>query len=216
MNISAQICIQNCNIQNRNKIIIYVCDNARELTERNVRFLNLSEVGFIIETQESLCVDDEFELSVSKDTFHSGLVVWGVGELFFCAFHRRLSEAELSEIRARSQASHLGTQTPADGSYEKLCTRLHRLRLSAGLTLGDVATALEVSKPTVWAWEKDKSRPAASRIKAIAKFFNVGVDELVIGAQRKNNCENTIAKYRQIIAGQFGIDACSVKITIEL
>ena len=47
--------------------------------------------------------------------------------------------------------------------------RLNHLRRERGMTLAQVASALGVSKPTVWAWEKGKARPLPERIAAIAE-----------------------------------------------
>jgi transcriptional regulator with XRE-family HTH domain len=57
-------------------------------------------------------------------------------------------------------------------------TKLHRLRKERGMTLGDLATALNVSKPTVWAWEHDKAQPLPDRVADIARSLGAEPDEL--------------------------------------
>ena len=51
----------------------------------------------------------------------------------------------------------------------------------SGLTLDELAALLKVSKPTVWSWERGKSRPTPERIPALAERLGVTEDELVSG-----------------------------------
>ena len=86
----------------------------------------------------------------------------------------------------------------AAANGEALAARLGRLRREAGLTLADVAAALGVSKPTVWAWEKGKARPLPERLGAIAAALGVEAEgsprqsapSLSISSRRKRGFED--------------------------
>lgn len=53
-----------------------------------------------------------------------------------------------------------------------------KIRAAKGMTLGDVADALGVSKPSVWAWEHGKAKPLPDRIPDIAEALGVDADLL--------------------------------------
>lgn len=101
------------------------------------------------------------------------------------------SAGEDAEFAEKDEAAlHDGAIGPGAGSQsalpnletghmpESLGSRLARLRRERGLTLAQVADALGVSKPTVWAWEKGKARPIPSRLGPIAETLGVDPDIL--------------------------------------
>jgi transcriptional regulator with XRE-family HTH domain len=94
--------------------------------------------------------------------------------------------------------------------------RLNRLRREAGLTLADVAAALSVSKPTVWAWEKGKARPLPERLDAIAATLGVTRDALADGPEATGVVASIIEDYRKRIADACGTTPAAVRIMIEL
>ena len=85
----------------------------------------------------------------------------------------------------------------------------------AGLTLADVASALGVSKPTVWAWEKGKARPLPERLDAIAAALGVA-PEVLAAAPASREIEGVIADCRARIAEACGTTPEAVRIMIEL
>jgi transcriptional regulator with XRE-family HTH domain len=97
-----------------------------------------------------------------------------------------------------------------------LGARINRLRRERRLTLADVAAALGVSKPTVWAWEKGKVRPLPERLEAIAAALGVSPEELGDIAHVSSEVSAVIADYRARIAQACGIHSGAVKIMIEL
>ena len=52
-------------------------------------------------------------------------------------------------------------------------------RISAGLSVLDVAEKLKVSDAAVYMWETGKLHPRASRLPEIANLYGVTVDELL-------------------------------------
>jgi transcriptional regulator with XRE-family HTH domain len=101
--------------------------------------------------------------------------------------------------------------TPA----ESFGTRLQRLRKAHRLTLEQIAAELNVSKPTVWAWEKGRSRPIEERIGALAGMLGVERDELISGRDDPA-IEELFAQCRETIARACGTSPKKIKIFIEL
>lgn len=52
------------------------------------------------------------------------------------------------------------------------------MRLAAGLTQRGVAKALGIKSPSVAQWESGRSRPDLERLPALARLYNVTVEEL--------------------------------------
>lgn len=59
--------------------------------------------------------------------------------------------------------------------------RIHALRVGRGLSQGDVADALGVSRQSVSKWETDGSVPELDKLIALSTRFGVSLDELVRG-----------------------------------
>ncbi len=63
---------------------------------------------------------------------------------------------------------------------ENLASRLKRLRIESHLTQGTLADRVGVSAPTIWSWEKGKTRPKSLKIAALAEAFQVAESELIL------------------------------------
>ena len=59
--------------------------------------------------------------------------------------------------------------------------RIHTLRTARGLSQGDVAEALDVSRQSVSKWETDSSVPELEKLLGLSSLFGVTLDELVRG-----------------------------------
>lgn len=57
--------------------------------------------------------------------------------------------------------------------------KLQTLRAARGLTQEDIATALYVSRTAVSKWESGRGYPNLDSLRAISKFYNVTLDELL-------------------------------------
>ncbi|EAQ28243.1 hypothetical protein NAP1_11628 [Erythrobacter sp. NAP1] len=196
----------------------------------NVTVHNISAAGLLLQTELSLDVGEVLSIDLPELGPVGAEIVWQSGELYGCAFEQALGEAALAAAQLRGG---FGAGTPAQpqpaptpavsfdpgvGSgfgQSGLGKRLNTLRRERGLTLAQVADALGVSKPTVWAWEKDKARPLPERIGAIADVLGVTSEDLMEVAGR-TPAGALIEECRQKIAAQFGADPSSVRISIEL
>lgn len=52
-------------------------------------------------------------------------------------------------------------------------------RLRAGKTIAEVSRELKVSRMAIWNWENGKAYPKTERLKELAVFLGVTVDELL-------------------------------------
>lgn len=178
-----------------------------------VQVHNASATGLLLESDNSLAVGDALDIDLPHVGVTTAHVVWASGPLYGCRFDEPISDAALAAAQLRSEPGlDLGL---AQHPGESFGTRLQRLRKERGLTLAQLGDALEVSKPTVWAWEKGKARPIESRIGAIAEVLGVSEAEL---ADVHDNAESRelLARSREAIARAFGTEPGKVRIMIEL
>lgn len=57
--------------------------------------------------------------------------------------------------------------------------KLRQMREKAGLTQGDLADKLDVSRPAVSSWESGKIRPRLNKLQQLADLFDTTVDDLM-------------------------------------
>lgn len=193
--------------------------------ETNVTVHNISAAGLLIETDESLAVGDVLALDLPEIGPVGAEIVWQSERLFGCAFEQALGEAALAAAQLRGGLPLAGgveigppaSTAPRIGRAigDSLGTKLNRLRRERSLTLAQVAEALDVSKPTVWAWEKGKARPLPERIGAIASVLGVSEEELN-ERTAAGPAASLVEECRQRLASVYGMDAQAVRIMIEV
>lgn len=184
--------------------------------ETLVRLHNISSGGLLLESDVALEVGEEISLDLPQAGAISAHVVWRSASLHGCRFDQPLPASALSaaELKSAIAVPEADIAVPAavPGSLGK---RLSSLRHERGLTLAQVAEQLGVSKPTVWAWEHDRSHPVSSRIGALAEVLGVAEAELVIGRD-VSHAETAIAEARQVVAEAYGCAPHQVRIMIDL
>lgn len=67
---------------------------------------------------------------------------------------------------------------------------LKELRARKNLTQKQMSSYLGISQQTYNAWEKDISNVGVSKVNAIAKFFNITLDEILFDDKHENNSCN--------------------------
>ena len=189
--------------------------------EANVTVHNLSAAGLLIETKLGLARGEDLALDLPEAGIVTATVMWRSEQLYGCAFDQALSPAALAAAQLRGLAADAPTTSsfaPSGGAplTEALGTRLNRFRREAGLTLADVAAALGVSKPTVWAWEKGKARPLPERLDAIADALGVTADMLRDAPGATGSAGMVIEECRNRIAEACGAAPNAVRIMIEM
>lgn len=189
--------------------------------EANVTIHNISAAGLLLETGLDLGAGEELTLDLPEAGAVVAAVVWRSERLYGCAFDQALGPAALAAAQLQGFAPGVPTHPAMPSAaplqpVEALGVRLNRLRREAGLTLADVAAALGVSKPTVWAWEKGKARPLPERLDAIAAALGVAPELLAPGPGAPREIDTVIADCRQRIAEASGSAPEAVRIMIEL
>ena len=83
--------------------------------------------------------------------------------------------------------------------------KLQKLRTDGNLTQEELAGKLYVSRTAVSKWESGRGYPNIDSLKAIAKFFNVTIDELIGGEEMvtlaEKNIEASNQKQKYLICG---------------
>lgn len=190
--------------------------------ETQVVVHNFSESGVLLESQVELEIGEALELDLPEAPQARARVIWASGRLYGCAFEAPISAATLSAAQLRSTVQTVVGLPPAPSPVgptpiggESLGERLHRLRKLRGLTQGELANRLGVSKPTVWAWEQGRARPIEDRIEAIAEALGVDSNELR-PSRSVPGLTDLIARCREQIASAMETTADKVRIMIEL
>lgn len=190
--------------------------------ETRVLVHNVSETGLLIESDQELDIGETIGLSLPEAGSARARIVWASGTLYGCAFEAPLSPATLSAAQLRSAVQNIAgigpaplPASPAAIGGETLGERLHRLRKLRGLTQGELAAQLGVSKPTVWAWEQGRARPIEERLDAIAEALGVSNAELR-PTRTVPGLGELIARCREQIAAAVETSPDKIRILIEL
>lgn len=214
---------ENRRTEPRRAMRLRTAGHAPAAGEANVTIHNISAGGLLIETALDLAEGDTLAIDLPEAGTVIASVVWRSERLYGCAFDTALGPAALAAAQLQGFAPGVPAAPEPQqaaaalrGPTEALGTRLNRMRREAGLTLADMAAALGVSKPTVWAWEKGKARPLPERLEAIARALGVEPALLAPGSGSSREVDVLIRECRQRIAEACGTDPQAVRIMIEI
>lgn len=174
---------------------------------------NISASGLLLESPLTLTIGDRIEIDLPEAQATGAQVIWTSGNLFGCEFDAPIASAALSAAQLRAQPERVIEASVPPG--ESFGLRLQRLRKACGLPLSQVAARLGVSKPTVWAWEQGRARPASGRIEALAAALGVSPAELQPDNDRAA-LDGVLARSREQIARVAGTTPDRIRIMIEL
>ncbi|AOL93652.1 helix-turn-helix domain-containing protein [Porphyrobacter sp. LM 6] len=191
--------------------------NNQEIVKVAIR--DISAGGVLLEASAAPDLRDGFVLRMPGVGEFACNVVWRSGALFGCSFDQELTPGIMAAAQLRgaplNQAEQLLPAASLGPAGDTLGLILRNLRRHAGMTLDEVASALNVSKPTIWAWEKGKARPLPARLSAIATLFDVDVQTLMKTSEPTSSAE-LIDHCRTRIADAFGAAPTAVRIIIEV
>ena len=176
---------------------------------------NISTTGLLIVSPVALAEAERIEIALPLMGTASAQVVWRSDTFYGCRFETPLPEGALSALELRSQPAPAPPSAPLSAQSDTLPIRIARLRKEQGLTLDELAALLKVSKPTIWAWERGKSRPTAERIPALAERLGVTEGELLSGRDGDALAE-ALSRARNLVAKAYAVDPTQVKVWIEL
>lgn len=205
----------------RRRLMIQTQGSLPSGVEAAVTIHNFSETGILLETRVDMEIGETLDVELPEAGPTRARVVWASGLLYGCAFETPLHPAVLSAAQLRSVVQEVdlapapAVAAPAAIGGESFGERLHRLRKLRGLTQGELASRLGVSKPTVWAWEQGRARPIEERLDAIAEELGVTAAELRPG-RTVAGLPELIARCRDQIAAAVETSPDKIRIMIEL
>jgi transcriptional regulator with XRE-family HTH domain len=176
---------------------------------------NISATGLLFESAAELAPGEAIEIELPESGPVVAGIVWASGRLYGCQFEAPVSSADLSAAALRSAVEQEVELVRAPVPEEAFASRLQRLRKARGMTLAEVAAELDVSKPTVWAWEKGRARPLDDRIDDLAQALGVPSSDLVTGHDSEA-LQGLIARCRDEIGRACGASPEKVRIFVEL
>jgi transcriptional regulator with XRE-family HTH domain len=185
----------------------------------NVTVHNISESGLLVETDQALGVGEWFNLTLPEAGTVEAEVVWVSGQLHGCRFAAPVSRGALSASQLRGVVAPAAPEPDEPAALvptgPTLGRRIAAARHARGLTLGQVASTLGVSRPTVWAWEQDRARPAPPRLGPLAACL--GIEERALaGTEPDSQVTQVVEDARVRIASAAGVLPDRVRILIEL
>lgn len=183
--------------------------------EANVVIHNISAAGLLLETDLPLTAGERLGLELPEAGTVDAVIVWCSEKLFGCAFEEALPERALAAAQLQGDVPFAPASAQPPQVGEPFGARLNRLRRERGLTLAQVAAALDVSKPTVWAWEKGKARPLPDRLSPLAGVLGIDPGELEERASAPRH-DQLVQECRLRIATAFGTDPLKIRIMIEV
>ena len=182
------------------------------ITDRLNPSLAPANTGLLIESTVALAEAERIEIGLPQIGSATAHVVWTSENFYGCRFDAPVPASALSALELSAQSAPV----PAPGEPgDTLPVRIARLRKQQGLTLEALAALVNVSKPTVWAWEQGKARPTPERITALAERLGVGEEELRTGRDGDALAE-ALSQARRMVAKAYGVDPARVKVSIEL
>ena len=169
----------------RHQIRLRISGNSTTGDGSDVLIHNLSSTGLLLESAMQLAIGDRIVVDLPEAAGRTAKVAWSGGQFFGCAFDSPLSASAISAAKLRSvpmipleQSRDDGTTEGDKASVAAFGTRLKRLRKEKGLTLVELARRMNVSRPTIWAWEASKSTPRPSKLKALPEALGITENEL--------------------------------------
>ncbi|PFA62913.1 hypothetical protein CN378_17895 [Bacillus sp. AFS015802] len=68
---------------------------------------------------------------------------------------------------------------------ETIGARLKEIREKSDLTLDEFANKINLTKGIIWSYEFGKKEPSINHLKRIAEFFNISLEFLIYGVDKK-------------------------------
>lgn len=97
-----------------------------------------------------------------------------------------------------------------DKMVHKIGTRIQKFRKMQGMSQEDFGSILNVSRQAISKWENGDSLPDVYNLIAIARLFNISIDELLLGSPTTIFSQNIIQETRKkqkksVLFGRLGL-----------
>lgn len=228
--------------ERRQKLHLVVDGATAQEAALDVMIHDLSTSGLLLESSRPLSTGEKIQISLPHAGVRSAKIVWAQGNYFGCEFDRPVPKAsvsaaqllsvpQLTEEQSEEAVDQSALRESREAAETSLGSRLRQARLDRGFSIADVVAKLGVSRPTVWAWERDRTTPKAERIKALGELYGVSERELMFGAPEVPKVEpqqeeaegpvsdhlpQVIARSKCEIAAAAGTTPEKVRIIVEL
>ena len=156
-------------------------------TASNVTVLDLSSTGLLLQTSMHLAAGETLQINLPHAGFQAAEVVWTSGRFVGCRFTKRISSAAISAAQLRSGPSAAVKSVSRAAirsdlaAHDSLGARVRRLRAQYNLSQSALAKLLNVTKLSVWKWERGDVHPRPRTVAALADLFAVTESELLTG-----------------------------------
>ena len=211
----------------RRPLRLTIQGTAGEKELADVLVHNLSATGALLQTSIELDVGTALDIELPEASTVRAKVVWKSGEFFGCQFPAPLSRAVLSAAQLSSDPESLPAgKRPAHASDTALeiGARVREWRQRNGLTVAEFAQRMQVSRPTVWAWETGKSKPRRSMLARLVQQIGApegsGDADAIAAASEstphEGSLQDSIATSKERIAEIVGTSPDKVRIIVEL
>lgn len=141
---------------------------------RLVSVHNLSTSGMLIEADGPLETGADFVCDLPQAGLCTGQVVWAQGNFAGCAFHRPIADSAVSAaLSLGSRNTEVPEQHPTFEATADFPARLREVRIAHNLSVEDLARKLDVSRQTVWHWEKARNLPSPHHLMQLNRLFGL-------------------------------------------
>lgn len=115
--------------------------------EAEVVVHNISELGMVLETDESFAIGDLIDVKLPQSGAVRATVSWGSGRLSGLDFDTPISRVTLDAARLRDAVAIVPEGVDTARHMESFGMRVQRLRRSLGMSQGQLARHMRVSAP---------------------------------------------------------------------
>ncbi|MGX7897066.1 helix-turn-helix transcriptional regulator [Tsuneonella sp. HG222] len=186
-------------------------------TPVELEVLNLSATGMLFRHAGDHDRWTTVDVLLPSGRSAKGEISWADGDLVGLKFIAPISAADIAAVSLKGEF----LDAPADVSNPTVpapdfLANLAETRISAGLTLEDLAGKLGVSRQAVWYWEKGRSTPRPAALQALRRLLGDSA-----GGPRGNaeglswSFSAHVDQFKADLADRLGLTADAIRVVVE-